>query len=76
MVANVNQSISSINAISETLKANTDIINLIQNDIDDGTKQLLKLAGASDGIQLGDNTLRNTRHFANTLFNIMRGGNF
>ena len=75
-VANVNQTISAINSISEKIKGNTNLEELIQQDIDAGTKNLLELVGASDGIQLGDDKLRNTRHFANTLFNIMRGGIF
>lgn len=75
-VAEVNQTISSINNISEKLKSNTDLKGLVQQDIDAGTKHLLELVGASDGIQLGNDQLRNTRHFANTLFNIMRGGIF
>ena len=75
-VANVNQTISDINAISEKIKSSANIEALIQDDIKSGTKHLLELVGASDGIQLGDNKLRNTRHFANTLFNIMRGGIF
>ena len=75
-VANVNQTISSINAISKKIKSNINLNAVIQEDIEAGTKHLLELVGASDGIQLGDNKLRNTRHFANTLFNIMRGGIF
>ncbi|MFK7780971.1 hypothetical protein [Psychroserpens sp.] len=75
-IANVNQTISDINDISEKIKSNVNFEALIQKDIDAGTKHLLELVGASDGIQLGDNKLRNTRHFANTLFNIMRGGIF
>jgi hypothetical protein len=75
-VANVNQNISDINAVSEKIKSNINLEELLQEDIQAGTKHLLELVGASDGIQLGDNKLRNTRHFANTLFNIMRGGIF
>nr|WP_321228007.1 hypothetical protein [uncultured Psychroserpens sp.] len=75
-VANVNQTISTINAVSEKIKSKVNLQELVQNDIEAGTKNLLELVGASDGIQLGDNKLRNTRHFANTLFNIMRGGIF
>ncbi|WP_178985906.1 hypothetical protein [Winogradskyella helgolandensis] len=75
-VAEVNQTISAINTISEKIKSNSNLEALIQEDIDAGTKNLLQLVGASDGIQLGDDQLRNTRHFANTLFNIMRGGIF
>ena len=75
-VANVNQTISDINAISEYIKSRINLEDLVQNDINEGTQHLIALVGASDGLQLGDNTLRNTRHFANTLFNIMRGGIF
>ncbi|MEM5565011.1 hypothetical protein WNY78_07840 [Psychroserpens sp. AS72] len=75
-VANVNQTISAINSISEKIKSKINLEALVQKDIDAGTKNLLELVGASDGIQLGDDKLINTRHFANTLFNIMRGGIF
>lgn len=75
-VANVNQTISAINDISEKIKSNSNLKELIQQDIDAGTRSLIELVGASDGIQLTDDTLRDTRHFANTLFNIMRGGIF
>ena len=37
---------------------------------------LLNLNAASDAIQVTADNLRDTRHFANTLFNIMRGGIF
>jgi hypothetical protein len=76
LIANVNQSISDIVYISEKIKNDRDLVDLIQNDIEAGTKNLLELAGASDAIQLSKNRLRNTRHFSNTLFNIMRGGIF
>jgi hypothetical protein len=75
-VADVNQTISAITNISEKIKGNPNLEVLVQQDIDAGTKQLLELVGASDGIQLSDDKLRDTRHFANTLFNIMRGGIF
>ncbi|MFB9056810.1 hypothetical protein ACFFU9_08660 [Mariniflexile ostreae] len=74
--ANVNQSISDIVAISQILKKEQNIVALIQKDIDAGTNKLIALTGASDGLQLTEDPLINTRHFANTLFNIMRGGIF
>ncbi|MET2986496.1 hypothetical protein [Aureibaculum conchae] len=76
LVANVNQTISSINQISEKIKNEPNLSALVQQDIEAGTKNLLELTGAADGLQLGNDQLRNTRHFANTLFNIMRGGIF
>lgn len=75
-VAEVNQTVSAVNNISEQIKNNSNLETLVQKDIDAGTKNLLELVGASDGIQLTDDKLRDTRHFANTLFNIMRGGIF
>ncbi|MEL0455319.1 hypothetical protein WJN01_03685 [Flavobacteriaceae bacterium SZ-1-7] len=75
-VANVNQSITDVVRISETIKTEKNLFNLVQNDIDAGTKNLINLTGASDGLQLTADSLINTRHFSNTLFNIMRGGIF
>ncbi|GGG08262.1 hypothetical protein GCM10011344_06030 [Dokdonia pacifica] len=76
LIADVNHTISSITEISEKIKTTPNLMELVQKDIDQGTTHLLELAGASDGMQLSDNKLRNTRHFSNTLFNIMRGGIF
>ena len=76
LIANVNQNMNDICEISEKIKNESNLINFVQEDIEAGTKHLLELAGASDAIQLSTNKLRNTRHFANTLFNIMRGGIF
>lgn len=75
-VANVNQSISDLVRISEFIKNNEDIKTHIQKDIDLGTENLIKLAGNVDGLQLTEDQTINTRHFANALFNIMRGGIF
>ena len=76
LVANVNQTIVAINQIKETIKNDKNLVSLIQENIDKGTQKLLKLAGASDGMQFTADELYNTRHFSNTLFNIMRGGIF
>jgi predicted site-specific integrase-resolvase len=75
-VANVNQSITGVNEISYSIKNKFNIADIVQKDIDEGTKNLIELAGASDALQLTEDALINTRHFANTLFNIMRGGIF
>jgi len=75
-VANVNQSITDIIEISETIKNTSNISEIVQDDIGDGTKKLINLITASDGLQLTADKLTNTRHFSNTLFNIMRGGIF
>ncbi len=75
-VTNVNQSITDVVQISETIKNEADLESLVQNDIDLGTKNLIDLTAASDGLQQTEDPLTNMRHFSNTLFNIMRGGIF
>lgn len=43
---------------------------------DDSTRRLRALVGSSDGLQSGGDEIATAHHFANTLFNIMRGGVF
>lgn len=76
LVANVNQSIVDVTKIKETIKNEKHLVALIKSDVEDGTNKLVQLSGASDGIQLSNDSLVNSRHFSNTLFNIMRGGIF
>ena len=76
LAADVNKSIVHITEIKETIKNEPDLIAAVQNDIEEGTKQLIELTGNADGLQLTADNLQNTRHFSNTLFNIMRGGIF
>ncbi|MGB5420157.1 MAG: hypothetical protein WBN21_15125, partial [Algibacter sp.] len=51
-VANVNQSISDIVQVSEIIKKEKNVSDLVQNDIDLGTKNLIKITGNADGLQL------------------------
>ena len=76
LIANVNQTIVDIQKIKETVKNEQNLATLIKADIEQGTANLIQLTGAADGLQLSNDSLINTRHFSNTLFNIMRGGIF
>jgi len=76
IVANVNQNQSQIIEICNQIKTNSNLENEIQKDIDLGTQNLIQLVASADGLQLSADKLKNTRHFANSLFNIMRGGIF
>ena len=76
LVANVNQNLISIQETKGIIKNTPDVTAFLQEDIETGTAKLVQLVAGSDGLQLGENQPRNTRHFANTLFNIMRGGIF
>lgn len=76
LVANVNQSINDIVHIKEQIKDQASLLEELKSSIEQGTQNLIALVGASDGLQLTSDSARNTRHFANTMFNIMRGGIF
>ncbi len=76
IVAEVNQSQSQVIALCETLAGSTSLDDTITADIEAGTKALIQLVAAADGLQRSQDTLTDTRHFSNTLFNIMRGGIF
>ena len=76
LVANVNQNHSDIALLSKQIREDNQLKNKVNENIDFGTKRLVELNAASDAIQVTADSLRDTRHFANTLFNIMRGGIF
>ena len=76
LAAEVNQSMSDLARIQKLLNSEQDLTTLIQEDIEKGSQALFELNAASDGIQVTADKLSNTRHFSNTLFNIMRGGIF
>lgn len=76
LVANVNQGPAAIVNISEKLKSIKNLQQEVLADIELGTKNLIQLTGNSDGLQVTNDKLRTSRHYANTLFNIMRGGIF
>ncbi|MDA9611295.1 hypothetical protein N9S44_03325 [Gammaproteobacteria bacterium] len=74
-VGEINKSSSDIVALKENI-VNNNLIEDINQEILNSSNELYKLVGSSDGIQLSSDRRRNIRHFANTLFNIMRGGIF
>jgi len=76
MVADVNQEHSRIATFIDAIKNDSDLINKVNANIELGTRQLIERNAGSDGLQLTADKLRDTRHFSNTLFNIMRGGIF
>lgn len=76
IVANLNQDYSDVAQISRNIQLEANLKNLINEDIELGTINLIALNASSDALQLTNDNLRDTRHFANTLFNIMRGGIF
>ena len=76
IVANVNQNQAQVIAISNDIIHNKFIENELIEDVNLGTKNLMALNATSDGFQFTADKRKDTRHFANVLFNIMRGGVF
>jgi len=76
IIANVNQNQSDIVALSQAMVRNSGLLEAVLEDVELGTQNLIKLVAAADGLQYSSDLLSDTRHFSNTLFNIMRGGIF
>jgi len=76
LATNLGQSIRSVVQLKEDLKSPDTLKKNLLKDIEDGSNRLMELVAASDGLQLTADRRRNIRHFANTMFNIMRGGIF
>lgn len=76
IIADVNKNHSDIVALSERIKNEKHLDLAINQDIEQGTRRLIDLVASSDGLQGTEDDYRDTRHYSNTLFNIMRGGIF
>ncbi|MFK7969684.1 MAG: hypothetical protein AB8F95_04915 [Bacteroidia bacterium] len=76
ILADVNKDHNAVAATAFAINKNEGLKKAIHEDIAKGTYNLIKLNASSDGIQQTSDKLRDTRHFANSLFNIMRGGIF
>ena len=76
LVANVNQGPSDVVAIAALINSEINLFDTVLEDVAEGTRELIELNATADGIQLTADPLRDTRHFANVLFNNMRGGIF
>ncbi len=76
IIANVNQTHSQIISLGKEIKDNPDLDKQIRADIDSGTTSLIQLVAGADGLHCTADKLNDTRHYSNTLYNIMRGGTF
>jgi len=76
IIANVNVNHARIVELNKEINDNPDLAGLVDQNIVRGSRSLLELVSASDGIRLSDDPLKDARHYSNVLFNIMRGGTF
>jgi hypothetical protein len=77
-VGDVALSTAQVSKLHKEIKARSagEWIDLIESEIALTGENLQKKVGSADGIQLTADRLRNSRHFSNVMFNIMRGGVF
>lgn len=76
IIANLNLHHGQVIALINEIETNPKLAEDVAADVAFGTQKLIQLAAAADGIQYSADHLKDTRHFSNTLFNIMRGGIF
>ena len=77
ILADVSQDSVSIVQLSNLLKKDrSSIIDALEADIDLNTVELKKIVASADGLQISNDKLCVTHHFANVMFNVMRGGVF
>jgi hypothetical protein len=76
IVADVNQNHAAVAAMSERIRTESDLHRQVERDVELGTKHLIGINAGSDGMQRTSDQKRDSRHFSNTLFNVMRGGVF
>ena len=77
IVADVNYDSAAITHLRNFLQQDdAQIIAQLEADIEEGTRNLVRIVAAADGLQLSAEETTSAHHFANVLFNVMRGGIF
>jgi hypothetical protein len=73
-IAEVNQDAAQVNNLLKFIQETKNITSVLLQNIEKGTTNLRNIVGQADGIQETADENGVARHFANTLFNTMRGG--
>jgi hypothetical protein len=77
IASDVQQDAASIIHLQNLLKGDPDeLLTLLETDLASNRKSLENIVACADGIQVSQNMLLTSHHFANTMFNVMRGGYF
>ncbi len=77
VIADVNQDNADLTRLIRFLQQDQrTIVDQIEADITQGSRDLIHYVAAADGLQLSAQETTTAHHFANVLFNIMRGGIF
>jgi hypothetical protein len=76
MVAEVDQDAADVAALVSMLHKDENTRQLIFDDIERSTENLIRIIASSDGFQNTQDELSTSHHLSNVLFNVMRGGLF
>ena len=76
IVADVDQGPSEIASLRRTRATAPDPESLVAEDVEASTRRLVSIVARADGRQQTGDSLGSAHHFANVLFNVMRGGVF
>ena len=76
IVADINQDSSNLAVLCKFLEETKSVTETVLANVHSGTESLIKIVAAADGLQVSNDKLVTSRHFANVLFNVMRGGIF
>jgi hypothetical protein len=74
LVADVDQDATKVAALVGTLRSGKNLRAELDEDVELGTTNLVRIVAAADGLQCTGDELSSDRHFSNALFNTMRGG--
>lgn len=76
LVANIEQNQSQVSALIQSLTEQDKVAAALTESISQGSDALARIMAASDGFQLTSEENVSVHHYANTLFNNLRGGVF
>ncbi|HSA99084.1 MAG TPA: hypothetical protein VLE49_00425, partial [Anaerolineales bacterium] len=77
LTADVSQDSVAIVSLSKKLRSNkSELAEALERDITLNNLNLEKLVASADGLQMSRDQLCSAHHFANVMFNVMRGGIF
>ncbi len=76
IVAEINQGPSAVKNLMAWIRRNDNLRGELYRDIAVGTENLERIVATADGAQVSADVLSANHHFANVLFNVMRGGLF
>ena len=77
LVADTNQDSPAIVSLKNKLNGDcSELVNAIEADIQLNNLNLEKIVASADGLQVSNDALCTGHHFANVMFNVMRGGIF